>query len=117
MYKICRNLGVELVNLSKLPARFIESKIQGKTVKVQLPKLLLNDVDCFISVPTLKVHVMTQVSLGMNLWGCYPDTMRGLCHQNLAYKLLLARLLDPKITIINGHSTVWMGMVQCLANL
>lgn len=104
MYEICRNLGVELVNLSRLPARFIESKVQGKKVKVQLPELLLKDVDCFISVPALKVHVMTQVSLGMkNLWGCYPDTMRGLYHQNLAHKLvLLAKLLNPKITIIDG---------------
>ncbi len=102
--KYAEDVGVELVNLSKLPSRFIESKIQGKIVKVQLPKLLLNDVDCFISVPTLKVHVMTQVSLGMkNLWGCYPDTMRGLRHQNLAYKLvLLAKLLNPRITIIDG---------------
>ena len=54
MYEICRNLGVELVNLCRLPARFIESKVQGKKVKVQLPELLLKDVDCFISVPALK---------------------------------------------------------------
>jgi uncharacterized protein (DUF362 family) len=104
MYKICRDVGVDLVNLSKLPCRFVESKIQGKKVKVQMPELLLNDIDCLISVPTLKVHVMTYISLGMkNLWGCYPDTMRGLHHQNLAYKLvLLAKYLKPRITIIDG---------------
>jgi uncharacterized protein (DUF362 family) len=104
MYKICRDTGVDLVNLSKLPRRFVGSKIQGKKVKVQIPELLLNDIDCLISVPTLKVHVMTRISLGMkNLWGCYPDTMRGLHHQNLAYKLvLLAKLLDPKIAVIDG---------------
>jgi len=66
--------------------------------------LLLEEVDCFVSVPVLKVHVMTGVSLGIkNLWGCYPDTMRCLCHQNLDRKLaLIARLLDPKITVIDG---------------
>jgi uncharacterized protein (DUF362 family) len=104
MYKICRDVGADLVNLSNLPSKFVESKIQGKKVKVQLPELLLNDIDCLISVPTLKVHVVTQVSLGMkNLWGCYPDTMRGLHHQNLAHKLtLLAKVLKPKITLIDG---------------
>lgn len=104
MYKICRETGVDLVNLSKLPSRFIVDKIQGKNVKVQLPNLLLDEVDCFISVPVLKVHVMTGVTLSIkNLWGCYPDTMRCLCHQNLDYKLaLITKLLDPKMVVIDG---------------
>jgi len=104
MYEICRDSGAELVNLSKLPAEFVESKIVGKKVKVLVPSLLLKDVDCAISVPTLKVHVVTTASLGMkNLWGCYPDTMRCLHHQNLAYKLaLLAKVINPKITLIDG---------------
>ncbi len=104
MYDICRELGVELVNLSRLPSRIIESTIQGKKVKVQLPNLLLDEVDLFISVPVLKVHVMTTVSLGLkNLWGCIPDTMRGLYHQNLAHKLaLIAKLVKPRITIIDA---------------
>jgi len=104
MYEICKEVGAELVNLSKLPSKFIKSKVLGKWVKVQLPEILLEKVDCFISVPVLKVHVMTGVSLGLkNLWGCYPDTMRCLCHQNLNRKLaLMAKLLNPKITIIDG---------------
>lgn len=104
MYEICRDAGAELVNLSRLPSKFVESTIQGRRVRVQIPQLLLNEVDCLISCPTLKVHVVTTVSLGMkNLWGCIPDTMRGLHHQNLDYKLaLLVKLLNPKITIIDG---------------
>jgi len=104
MYEVCREIGVELVNLSKLPSVFVEDEVQGKKVKVQLPKLLLEEVDCFISVPVLKVHVMTGVSLSMkNLWGCYPDTMRGLHHKYLSYKLtLITKLLNPKIVIIDG---------------
>ena len=104
MYEICRDTGVELVNLSKLPSKFIEDKIQGKEVKVQLPKLLLEGIDCFISVPVLKVHVMTGVTLSIkNLWGCHPDTMRCLQHQNFGYKItLITKLLDPKIVVIDG---------------
>ncbi len=73
-------------------------------MKVQLPNLLLDTVDCVISVPVLKVHVMTLVSLGIkNLWGCYPDTMRGLHHKHLSYKLaLITKLLHPKIILIDG---------------
>lgn len=104
MYEICKEIGVELVNLSTLQSRFVEDIIQNKRVKVQLPNLLLEKVDCVISVPVLKVHVMTLVSLGIkNLWGCYPDTMRGLHHKHLSYKLaLITKLLHPKIILIDG---------------
>lgn len=104
MYQICQETGVELVNLSTLPSRFVEDKIQGKRVKVQLPKLLLEEIDCFISVPVLKVHVMTTISLSLkNSWGCIPDTKRCLHHQNLPYKLaLIAKLLEPKIVVADA---------------
>jgi len=73
-------------------------------VKVQLPKLLLEEVDCFISIPVLKVHVMTGVTLTIkNLWGCYPDSVRGLHHKNLNHKLaLITKLLNSKIVVIDG---------------
>jgi len=104
MYEMCQELGVDLVNLSALPTKTIESEIFGKTVKVKLPKILLEEVDCFISVPVLKVHVMTKVSLSLkNSWGCFPDTMRALQHQNLSLKLaLIAKYLKPRIILIDG---------------
>jgi uncharacterized protein (DUF362 family) len=104
MYEICGDTGVELVNLSKLPSKFVEDKIQGNRVKVQLPKLLLEEIDCFISVPVLKVHAIMTVSLSIkNLWGCFPDTMRYLHHQNLDHKLaLIMKSVNPKIAVIDG---------------
>lgn len=104
MYEICKDAGVELINLSKLPSKFIEDEIQGKRVKVQLPKLLLEKIDCMISIPVLKVHTMTNISLSMkNLWGCYPDTMRCLHHKNFSHKItLITKLLNPKIILIDG---------------
>ena len=104
MYEICQKNEVELVNLSELPSETVESKILSKHVKVELPRLLLEDVDCFISIPVLKVHSMTKISLSIkNLWGCVPNTMRVLEHQNLAYKLaLIANLVKPKIAVIDG---------------
>lgn len=104
MPKICKEAGVDLVSLSRLPSRKVEGHIQGKDVWVELPKLLLDEVDCFISVPVLKVHAMTNVTLSMkNLWGCYPDTMRGLRHKHLSQKLtLITKVLDPKIILLDG---------------
>ncbi len=120
MSGICKETGAELVNLSKLPAQYIEDTIQGKMVKVQVPDLLIDEIDSFISVPVLKVHVMTLVTLSMkNLWGCYPDTMRCLQHKNLSRKLtLLTRVLNPKIALIdgtyalNGHGPMYGDAIQ-----
>jgi len=69
-----------------------------------VPDLLIDEIDCFISVPVLKVHVMTMVTLSMkNLWGCYPDAMRCLHHKYLSRKLtLLTKVLKPKIVLIDG---------------
>jgi len=115
MPEICKETGVELVNLSKLPSNKVEDNIQGKKVDVQLPDLLLDDVDCFVSVPVLKVHVMTNVTLSMkNLWGCYPDTMRGLHHKNLSRKLtLITKALNPQLVLmdakyaLDGHGPMY----------
>ncbi|MBN1689467.1 MAG: DUF362 domain-containing protein [Dehalococcoidia bacterium] len=104
MYDICREEGAEAISLSKMPSTTIESSVLGKKVTVQLPDLLLNDVDCFISAPVFKVHAMTTVTLSLkNTWGCVPDTMRCLLHQDLSHKLaLIAGRLKPRIVIIDG---------------
>jgi uncharacterized protein (DUF362 family) len=104
MHEICRETGATLVNLSKMPSMSVEETIQGRKVKVFLPKFLVNDIDCFVSVPVLKVHVMTTVTLSIkNLWGCYPDTMRCLHHQDLSRKLtLITKTLNPRLVIIDG---------------
>jgi len=123
MPEICKETGADLINLSKLSSRYVEETIQGKRVKVQVPDLLVDEIDCFISVPVLKVHTMTQVTLSMkNLWGCYPDPMRCLHHKNLSRKLtLLTKILNPKIALIdgtfalNGHGPMYGEAVK--ANL
>jgi len=72
--KICRNIGVERVNLSTLPSQYVEDVIQGKRVKVQVPNILTDDIDCFVSLPVLKVHVMTTVTLSMKNSGAVIQT-------------------------------------------
>jgi uncharacterized protein (DUF362 family) len=57
-----------------------------------------------MSVPVLKVHAMTTVSLSMkNLWGCYPTDLRLLEHKELDRKLILiARLIKAKFGIVDA---------------
>ncbi len=104
IYDICKETGAEVVSLSRMPSSIVESTILGKRVKVRLPDLLLHDTDCFISVPVFKVHAMTTVTLSLkNSWGCIPDTMRCLLHQDLSHKLaLIAGQLKPRIVIMDG---------------
>ena len=117
---ICRETGAEMMNLSQIPWQWVSGTIQRKKVRVKLPSFLLDEVDCFISVPVLKVHVMTTVTLSMkNLWGCYPDTMRCLEHKNLSEKLtLITEKMDPKFSIIdgsfalNGHGPMFGNVVE-----
>lgn len=96
--------NVEVVNLSKLPRTRVTEMVCGKKVWVDLPDLLLNEIDCLVSVPVFKTHAMTHGTFSIkNLWGCYPDPMRLLYHKNLDYKLaLITKLTKNKIQIIDG---------------
>ncbi len=72
-----KHSNVEIVNISKLPSRTIELKAKGKPYLIDLPVLLLDDVDLCITCPLPKVHCMTRITLSFkNQWGCLPDTMR-----------------------------------------
>lgn len=96
--------NVEVVNLSKLPRTRVTENVCGKNVWVDLPDLLINEIDCLVSVPVLKTHAMTHGTFSIkNLWGCYPDPMRLLYHKNLDYKLaLISKLTKNKIQIVDG---------------
>jgi Uncharacterized conserved protein len=96
--------NVEVVNLSKLPRTRVTENVCGKKVWVDLPDLLINEIDCLVSVPVLKTHAMTHGTFSIkNLWGCYPDPMRLLYHKNLDYKLaFISKLTKNKIQIIDG---------------
>lgn len=96
--------NVEVVNLSKLPRTRVTENVCGKKVWIDLPDLLINEIDCLVSVPVLKTHAMTHGTFSIkNLWGCYPDPMRLLYHKNLDYKLaLISKLTKNKIQIVDG---------------
>jgi uncharacterized protein (DUF362 family) len=102
--EICRRTGAQPVNLSTQELREHSDMVGGRRTSVRLPRLLAEEVDFTMSVPVLKVHAMTTVSLSMkNLWGCYPTDLRLLEHKELDRKLILiARLIKAKFGIVDA---------------
>ena len=96
--------NVEVVNLSKLPRVRVSEEVVGNKVWIDLPDLLVNGIDCTVSLPVLKSHAMTHGTFSIkNMWGCYPDPMRTLHHKGLDYKLsLINKLIKNKVQIIDG---------------
>jgi uncharacterized protein (DUF362 family) len=104
LYTLEKEYGVGVINLSKLRHEEAAATIAGKSVVVQLPALLLDQVDVFISVPVPKVHAMTGVSIGLkNQWGCLGDRMRVTLHPRFAPTVLAVnKLLKPRLCICDG---------------
>ena len=104
LFEICRQTGAQPLDLSKEALEEYSGEIGGKKVSVRLARLLVEEVDFTISLPVLKVHAMTTVSLSMkNLWGCYPTDLRLLEHKQLDRKLvLISRLIKARFGIVDA---------------
>ena len=104
LFEICRRTQAHPVDLSKEDVGEYSDAIDGKEVSVRLARLLVDEVDFTISMPVLKVHAMTTVSLSMkNLWGCYPTDLRLLEHKDLDRKLaLISKLLKARFGIVDA---------------
>lgn len=104
LFDMSKELGFDLVNLSKCEKEYIDIPVGNKAVPIPLPKMLLNDVDVFISVAVPKVHSMTGISLCVkNQWGCIPDKMRLLHHYLFEEAIIkINKLLNPGINFIDG---------------
>jgi uncharacterized protein (DUF362 family) len=92
------------VNLSTLELKEYVDVVGGREVSVHLPRLLVEEMDFTISMPVLKVHAMTTVSLSIkNLWGCYPTSLRLLEHREIDRKLtLIAKLIKARFGIVDA---------------
>jgi uncharacterized protein (DUF362 family) len=104
LFDMCKRTGAQPLDLSKAELDEYSGVVGGKEVSVRLARLLVKEVDFTISVPVLKVHAMTTVSLSMkNLWGCYPTDLRLLEHKELDRKLaLISRLIKARFGIVDA---------------
>src|SRR2546426_11411774 len=104
LHEICKQTGSTPVDLSQTETEEQRASIGGKVVSVRLPRFLVREVDFTVSIPVLKVHAMTTVSLSMkNLWGCYPTDLRLLEHKELDRKLtLISRLVKARFGVVDA---------------
>jgi len=104
VYEIADRYDAQVVNLSRMETEVAETSVESRNVQVELPSLLLHDVDVFISIPVLKVHAMTRVSLGFkNQWGCIPDAMRLRYHPEFNLRIVaINKILNPQIAVYDG---------------
>jgi len=104
LFDICKRTGAQPLDLSKQGLKEYSGVIGGKRVSVRLASFLVEEVDFTISLPVLKVHAMTTVSLSTkNLWGCYPTDLRLLEHKELDRKLaLISKLIKARFGIVDA---------------
>jgi len=104
LFDICRRTGAQPLDLSKEELEEHSGIVGGKEVSVRLARVLVKEVDFTISLPVLKVHAMTTVSLSLkNLWGCYPTDLRLLEHKDLDRKLaLISSLIKARFAIVDA---------------
>lgn len=102
--RICRELGVELVNLCDEASENIVVEAKGRNYALPLPCRLLKETDVFVTMPVPKVHAMTRVSLAYkNQWGCIPDAMRLRLHFIFDDAIVaINRILKPQICLGDG---------------
>jgi uncharacterized protein (DUF362 family) len=101
--EICKRTGAKMINLSETEWVRVTDNINGKKTEVTIPRPLFG-MDVTVSIPVLKVHVVTKVTLSLkNLWGCHPDTFRLIDHNNLSERLaLIAKCVHLKLVIVDA---------------
>jgi uncharacterized protein (DUF362 family) len=74
VYELARRTGAEVVNLSFAEPEIVPVRAGWRPLEVPVPKLLLREVEAFISLPVPKIHMNTLVSLSIkNQWGCIQE--------------------------------------------
>lgn len=104
LYTLEKEYGIRVINLSKEKSETISTTVCDKNVSVELPSVMLHDMDVFITVPVPKIHAMTRVSLGFkNQWGCLGDNMRVNQHPYFDVKVIaINKILKPRLCVFDG---------------
>ena len=103
--EICEKFNAKIVNLSSVPRRPINFEFQKNQFTLDLPVLLLDEMDLTITMPVPKIHTNTLVSLSFkNQWGCIPDNQDRLrLHPYFRHVILeVNKAIRTKIVIMDG---------------
>lgn len=98
--EMAARIGASLVNLSTAETK----KQEAGGVVLDMPRVLLEEVDWIVNMPVPKVHVMTRYTGAVkNQWGLIPTDMRLRQHSRIQEILLdLLRLLPPQVVAMDG---------------
>ena len=102
---ICERYNAKIVNLSSVPRRPIFFDYHKKQFSLDLPAMLLDEIDLTISMPVPKVHTNTFVSLSFkNQWGCIPDNQDRLrMHPYFRHVILeVNKAIHAKVVMMDG---------------
>jgi uncharacterized protein (DUF362 family) len=104
--RLARDVGARLVNASFTEPETVAVRSGLRRLQVRLPRLLLHEVDAFISLPVPKIHMNTLVSLSIkNQWGCIQEPADRLrLHPYFAPVMLAVnRRLPRPYAVIDGR--------------
>jgi uncharacterized protein (DUF362 family) len=101
---ITRRFGARLVNLSKERRVSLPINLSAGEMKLDLPALIIDEIDVFVTLPVPKIHNITTISGAIkNQWGCIPDNMRLLNHPYFDEMILeINRLVGTKMALADG---------------
>ena len=107
MNELARQTGARLVNISYTDPEILKIKVGLGKLSIPVPKLLLHEIDAFITLPVPKIHMNTHVSMSIkNQWGCIQDPAERLkLHPFFAEVIFEVNRRLPKAhSIIDGRS-------------
>ena len=101
---LAREFGVKLLDLDTVPHKPVKCDVRGRDIWIELPVVLLDECDVLVTVPVVKTHIITTVSLGMkNLYGCIPHPHRLLYHPRVDEVIVgLTKILRPQLVVMDG---------------
>jgi uncharacterized protein (DUF362 family) len=96
--------GVPLKNLAGTRSVRFDFGEDSSTRRVPVSKLMV-DADVIISVPTMKTHLLTNITIAMkNMYGTFPQENKAKYHrkgiENVVYDV--NRAFTPHLTVIDG---------------
>ncbi|MFB3889452.1 MAG: DUF362 domain-containing protein [Candidatus Bathyarchaeia archaeon] len=99
--EVSKRTGAKLLNLTN--EKRVDHRFEHANLKLSLPQVLF-DCDCFVSVPTLKTHVLTVFTANIkNLYGLLPYPRKTTYHGEVNEIVAeLNALVKPRLCFVDG---------------
>jgi uncharacterized protein (DUF362 family) len=104
-YDRLRDEGFEVIDLKMGQRQVTVACPKGKVFKKMTTWEIVSEADALISVPVMKTHDVTDVTLGLkNLKGLYTDAMKRRAHSRQLFQQVAdwATVVPPSLTVVDG---------------